>query len=85
MSIKLNNMSLPSSLATVPRGQSASVVAVDVPGALGERLMELGITPGATVRVMRRGAFGDPVQVFLRGYMLSVRKTEASAIRVRPV
>mgnify|MGYP005822070741 CR=1 FL=1 len=57
-------------LAEMQVGQRAEVVSVDVQGHLGERLMELGITPGVTLQVVRRGAFGDPVQLFVRGAML---------------
>jgi Fe2+ transport system protein FeoA len=74
-----------SSLADLPLGGEAHVVAVLEPGALGERLMELGLTAGTLVRVMRRGLFGDPVQLKLRGFMLSLRKRQAEAIRVRPL
>ncbi len=72
-------------LADVPLGGEAHVVAVLEPGALGERLMELGLTAGTRVRVLRKGLFGDPVQLKLRGFMLSLRKRQAEAIRVRPL
>lgn len=84
MSIAINMTTERGILAHVLAGQSAEVVTVDVPGHLGERLMELGITPGVTVKVVRRGAFGDPLQLFVRGYMLSLRKAEARLIAVRP-
>ncbi len=72
-------------LSDLPLGGEGHVVAVLEPGALGERLMELGLTVGTRVQVMRRGLFGDPVQLRLRGFMLSLRKQQAQAIRVRPV
>lgn len=72
-------------LSDLPLGAEGHVVAVLEPGALGERLMELGLTVGTRVQVMRRGLFGDPVQLRLRGFMLSLRKQQARAIRVRPV
>jgi len=72
-------------LSELPLGTEGHVVAVLEPGALGERLMELGLTVGTRVQVMRRGLFGDPVQLKLRGFMLSLRKQQAHAIRVRPV
>ena len=71
-------------LSELPLGAEAHVVAVLEPGALGERLMELGLTVGTRVQVLRRGLFGDPVQLRLRGFMLSLRKQQALAIRVRP-
>ncbi len=72
-------------LSDLPLGAEGHVVAVLEPGALGERLMELGLTVGTRVQVMRRGLFGDPVQLRLRGFMLSLRKQQAQAIRVRPI
>jgi ferrous iron transport protein A len=72
-------------LSDLALGSEGHVVAVLEPGALGERLMELGLTVGTRVQVMRRGLFGDPVQLRLRGFMLSLRKQQAQAIRVRPV
>ncbi len=73
------------SLADLAVGRSARVVAILEPGALGERLMELGLTAGTTVEVLRRGLFGDPLQLRLRGFMLSLRRRQARSIRVRPL
>jgi Fe2+ transport system protein FeoA len=73
------------SLAEIPTGRRARVAAVLEPGALGERLMELGLTAGTEVEVIRRGLFGDPLQVRLRGFMLSLRRRQARAIRVQPL
>ncbi|MEZ0312413.1 MAG: ferrous iron transport protein A [Myxococcota bacterium] len=72
-----------STLAALEPGASASVIAVDVPGEVGERLMEMGMTRGTRVTVVRRGFLGDPLQVNLRGYMLTLRKAQARLIRVR--
>lgn len=69
-------------LASVKAGAAASIVAVDVPGEVGERLMEMGMTRGTRITVVRRGFLGDPVQVNLRGYMLTLRKAQARQIRV---
>ena len=72
-------------LSDLPSGQLAAIIAVSEPGELGERLMELGMTVGTTVEVVRRGLFGDPLQLRLRGFMLSVRNRQAQAIQVRPL
>ena len=64
-------------------GQRAIVVAVLEPGALGDRLLELGMTPGAPVEVVRRAPFGDPLQVRLRGALVALRRAQARRIRVR--
>ncbi len=72
-----------STLAALAPGATASIIAVDVPGEVGERLMEMGMTAGTQVTVVRRGFLGDPLQVNLRGYMLTLRKAQARLIRVR--
>lgn len=73
-----------STLAALRPGSTASVIAVDVPGEVGERLMEMGMTRGTRVTLVRKGFLGDPLQVNLRGYMLTLRKAQARLIRVRP-
>jgi Fe2+ transport system protein FeoA len=72
-------------LADLGVGGRARVVAVREPGALGERLMEMGLTPGTPVTLIRRGLFGDPLQLEVRGYMLSLRRAQARAIDVVPL
>lgn len=72
------------SLEALTTGRRATVAVVRVPGALGDRLVELGLTPGAPIAVLRRGLFGDPLQVQVRDYVLSLRRTEALAIAVVP-
>ncbi len=72
-------------LAELPLQAPARVLAVLEPGHLGERLLELGLTPGVQVSVVRRGLFGDPLQLCVRGGMLSVRRAQAAAIRVTPI
>lgn len=49
------------------------------------RLMEMGITPGVTVLIARRAPLGDPLDIKVRGYHLSLRKYEATAIEVTQV
>ena len=44
------------------------------------RLMEMGLTPGAEVKVIHAAAFGGPLQITVRGYQLSLRRQEASAV-----
>lgn len=46
------------------------------------RLMEMGLTPGTHVRVVRAAAFGGPLDVLVRGYQLSLRREEAMAIHL---
>ena len=53
--------------------------------ALHQRLCEMGFVPGADVRVVRLAPFGDPMEVELYGYHLSLRKSEAALVEVERV
>ena len=65
-------------------GQTAKVVKLTGPPALRRRLMEMGLTPAVVVEAVRRAPLGDPLDVKVRGYHLSLRKEEAAAIEVTP-
>ena len=71
-------------LDELPLGQSAKVVKLT--GAVGvrRRLMERGITPAAMVEAVRRAPLGDPLDIKVRGYHLSLRKEEAAAVEIAP-
>ena len=62
--------------------RAGRVMRMEVPGPEGRRLMELGMIPGTYVRVLRRAPFGDPIQLILRGYALTLRRSMAAAILV---
>jgi ferrous iron transport protein A len=70
------------SLDTLPAGLAARVVNVEGSSAIARRLMEMGIVPGAPIRVVRTAPLGDPIQVCLRDYQLALRRAEARAITV---
>ena len=46
------------------------------------RLLEMGITPGLEIEIMRRAPLGFPIEIKIRGYLLSLRKSEASCIEI---
>lgn len=71
-----------STLADLKVGQSAHLVQVLSQGEMGERLMELGFIPGTLLKVVRKGPSGDPIQLLLRNYMLSIRREQASSVTV---
>ena len=48
-----------------------------------ERLMEMGLVPGVSVRVVKSAPFGDPIEIRVRGYSLAMRKAEAETIEVK--
>lgn len=71
-------------LSELPRGSTANVVSVRGDRVVTTRLMELGLLPGSTVRVVRVAPLGDPLVVKVRGAELSLRASEASLIEVAP-
>ena len=72
------------SLADLSPGQSAVVCCVRPDTAPRRRLMEMGFVSGTKLRLVRYAPFGDPIQVELHGYHLSLRRSEAREILVRP-
>lgn len=69
-------------LRDVPLGSSAKVVKVNARGPMRRRIMDMGITKGSTVFVRKVAPLGDPLEVCVRGYELSLRKSEAEVIEV---
>ena len=69
-------------LAKLPIGSSATVTKILGQDAVSVRLMEMGLIPGVTVAVQGAAPLGDPIEIELRGYRLSLRKSEASRIEV---
>ena len=70
------------SLAHLPIGARGRVIAVNGSGPVARRLMEMGVVPGAPVRVIKAAPLGDPIEVRVRGYNLALRRTEAQMISV---
>jgi ferrous iron transport protein A len=69
-------------LTNLPIGAKAKVVAVNGNNAVTRRLMEMGVVPGVSVRIIKSAPFGDPLEIRVRGYHLAMRKSEADAIEV---
>jgi ferrous iron transport protein A len=63
-------------------GRQARVFAVKGEGAVARRLMEMGVIPGAPVRVVKCAPLGDPLEVRVRNYHLALRRSEAQTISV---
>jgi ferrous iron transport protein A len=72
------------SLADLPVGSRAVVARIDGTDELSCRLMEMGLTPGVELRVVGVAPLGDPLELELRGYRLSVRKSEAQRVAIEP-
>lgn len=69
-------------LREVKPGTTVSVVKLSGEGALKRRIMDMGITKGVEIFVRKVAPLGDPVEVTVRGYELSVRKADAELIEV---
>src|SRR5215211_9250167 len=70
------------SLDALEAGRHARVTAVSGSGALARRLMEMGVVPGAPVRVIKAAPLGDPLEVRVRDYHLALRRSEAQTVSV---
>ncbi len=69
-------------LDTLKIGQEAQIERLRGGRANAQRLQEMGLIPGTTVRVLKFAPLGDPIELMLRGYHLTLRKEEASFIEV---
>ena len=69
-------------LKQVPCGQTVTVRKLNGEGAVKRRIMDMGITKGTAVSVRKTAPLGDPVEITVRGYELSVRKADAEKIVV---
>ena len=70
------------SLDALEAGRHARVVAVRGSSAVARRLMEMGVVPGAPVRVIKAAPLGDPLEVRVRNYHLALRRSEAQTVSV---
>ena len=69
-------------LRDIPVGQSAKVVKIHGEGALKRRIMDMGITKGTEIYVRKVAPLGDPVEITVRGYELSLRKEDADILEM---
>ena len=69
-------------LKEVTCGSTVNVVRIHGEGAVRRRIMDMGITKGVEVHIRKVAPLGDPVEVTVRGYELSIRKADAEMIEV---
>lgn len=69
-------------LADLEIGAVTKVTNVSGKNAISKRLMEMGIVPGVSIRVIKSAPFGDPIEIRVKGYNLAIRRNEAEAIEV---
>ena len=73
-------------LAELRRNQArARVLEVSGDDEISQRLLEMGITPGVEVKYVGKALLGDPLEIELRGYRLSLRRQEASRVTIEPM
>ena len=70
------------SLAALPVGTRARVVGLDGDDGVALRLLEMGLVPGVEVALLKRAPLGDPLELRVRGFHLSLRYREAASVRV---
>ena len=63
-------------------GSEATITAVGGAGALRRRLLDMGLTPGTRVMVRKIAPMGDPIELYLRGYELTLRREDAQKITI---
>ena len=64
-------------------GEQGIIVKVEGDGKIRRRLFDMGVTPGAQVYLRKKAPLGDPIEVTIRGYELSLRKIEAESVSVK--
>ncbi len=64
-------------------GSTVTVVKVHGEGALRRRIMDMGITKGVEIHIRKAAPLGDPIEINLRGYELSLRKADAEMIEIQ--
>lgn len=69
-------------LREVPVGGTAKVVKIHGEGAVKRRIMDMGITKGVEIYVRKVAPLGDPIEITVRGYELSLRKADAESIEI---
>ena len=74
-----------STLSMVASGARALVRRIDGDEHFARRLMDLGMTPGTEIALVRRAPFGDPIELVVRGSHFSIRRSEADRIHVEAV
>lgn len=69
-------------LSALKIGQKAVIKSVGGEGALRRRLLDMGLTPRAEVMIRKIAPMGDPIEIYVRGYELTLRKEDAGKIEV---
>lgn len=65
--------------------QKAKIVSINGKGVLRHRLLEMGLTPNTMITLVKIAPFGDPIEITVRGYELTLRKEDAKLIEVEVI
>ena len=85
MRYNINNGGLFKTLDEVIPGMTVVIETVGGKGLLRRRLLEMGLTPKTKIKVRKVAPMGDPIEVYLRSYVLTLRKDDASKIAIKEV
>ena len=66
----------------IEKGETGLVKSVEGDGKIRRRLFDMGVTPGAKVVLRKKAPMGDPIELTIRGYELSLRKAEAALVNI---
>ncbi len=66
-------------------GDKAIIFKISGEGALKKKFLDMGVLPGTTMEIIRVAPLGDPVEIKIKGYNLTLRKEEAASIQVREI
>ena len=69
-------------LDQIEKGETGLVRSVEGDGKVRRRLVDMGVTPGAKVTLRKKAPLGDPIEITIRGYELSLRKAEAELVNI---
>ena len=72
-------------LDQIEKGETGLVKNVEGDGKIRRRLFDMGVTPGARVTLRKKAPMGDPIEITIRGYELSLRKAEATLVNIEVV
>jgi len=72
-------------LAELKPSEQGTIITIRSAGSTGKRLMEMGLTPGSVITVEKIAPLGDPIDVRVKGYHLSLRREEAAGIKIEKI
>ncbi len=73
------------SLDKIKDGQFCQVIKINIDSEIKNRLLDMGIVTNTKIKMIKKAPLGDPIQIYLRGYNLSIRKSIAEKIQVEVI